>query len=398
MVTSPTDASAPAIRSLPPLYLEASIEGGDPTEPYRFDISFPRGLETECTDNQNSGCTLTGEVASVDGEVELVEVGLQVRAVDETTGRVVSSIGETDAFGRFAIRIGDETPNYLLRVTSSTGADPFPGVSIDPNVVFASDNNVIRIPRIDPIQFTGRVRDEAGTAVPGATVRFVSNSVFDDNQLGLRGSFTGSSTTNEDGSFGLQLLPGFYSVTVTPPDDAASSWGVLSSEALVGEELAVAEALIVPAKVELFGSVKTFREEAAPGVTVLARARLDSELASTHRSQEAVSNTLGRFTMRMDLGLYDMQVKISSESGYAWLVEPAFAIDEDIARTYQLDPPISIEGLVQASDGTIVPGALIRAHVFTNDGSSGRRIQVAETMSDAEGNYRLLIAPHLGDE
>jgi hypothetical protein len=398
MVTSPSDASAPAIRSLPPLYLEASIEGGDPTEPYRFDISFPRGLEAECTDDQNSGCTLTGKVASVDGEVELAEAGLQVRAVEESTGRVVSSIGETDAFGRFAIRIGDETPKYLLRITSNTGAEPFPAVSIDPSVAFANDNSVIRIPRLDPVQFTGRVRDEAGTAVPGATVRFLSTSVFDDNQLGLRGSFTGSSTTNEDGSFGLQLLPGFYSVTVTPPDDSASSWGVLSSEALVGEELAVAEALIVPAKVELFGWVRTFNEEAAAGVTVLARARLDSELASTHRSQEAVSNTLGRFTMRMDLGLYDIHVKISSESGYAWLVEPAFAMDQDIARTYRLDPPIPVEGLVQASDGTVVPNALIRAYVLTNDGSSGGRIQVAETTSDGEGNYRLLIAPRLGDE
>ncbi len=398
IVVSPADTSAPAIRSLPPLYLQASIDGGDPTEAFRFDVSFPSDLERECTDQRRTACTLSAEVASFDGELDVAEAGLQVRAVDESTGRVVSSIGETDSFGRFSIRVGDETPDYLIRVTSLAGGEAFPAVSIDPNVAFANDNELIRIPRLNPVQFTGRVRDGAGTAVPGATVRFLSNSVFDDNQLGLRGSFSGSATTNEDGSFGLGLLPGFYSVTVTPPDDSESGWGVLSAEALVGEEITAAEALIVPSKVELFGWVRTFKGEAAAGVPVHARARLDGDLASAHRSQEAVSNTLGRFTMRMDLGLYDIHVKISSKSGYAWLVEPAFAMDEDIARTYRLDPPIPIEGLLQASDGTAVPNALIRAYVLTNDGATSRRIQVAESVSDAEGNYRLLIAPAPGDE
>ena len=395
-VTTPADTSAPAIRSLPPLYLETSVEGGDPIEPFRFDIFFPADLESECTENRKTGCTFSREIVSFDGEVELAEAGLQVRAVDEASGRVVSSIGETDASGRFAIRIGDKTPNYLIRVTSSAGAELFPAVSIDPDIPLASDDEVIRIPRLNPVQFTGRVRDEAGTAVPGATVRFLSNSVFDGSQLGLQGSFSGSATTNEDGSFGLGLLPGFYSVTVTPPDDLESSWGVLSSEALVGDEITLAEALIVPSKVELFGSVSTFKNEAAPGVTVVARARAGAESASLYRSQETVSNSLGRFTMRMDIGLYDLQVRVSSENGYAWLVEPALAVDGDLARTYPLDPPIAVEGLLQASDGTAVPDALIRAYVLTSDGSSSRPVQVAETMSDDQGNYRLLIAPHFG--
>ena len=394
-VTTPADASAPAIRSLPPLYLEISVGGGDPIEPFRFDISFPADLESKCTESRKTSCTLARDIVSFDGEVELAEAGLQVRAVDEATGRVVSSIGETDASGRFAIRIGDETPSYLIRVTSTEGAKLFPSVSIDPDVALANDE-VIRIPRLDPVQFTGRVRDEAGTAVPSATVRFLSNAVFDESQLGLRGSFSGSATTNEDGSFGLGLLPGLYSVTVTPPDDPESSWGVLSSEALVGEEIAVAEALIVPSKVELLGWVSTFKSEAAPGVAVVARARAGAESTSSYRSQEAVSDSLGRFTMRMDIGLYDLQVRASSESGYAWLVEPALVVDGDLARTYPLNPPIAVEGLLQASDGTAVTDALIRAYVLTNDGSSSRPVQVAETMSDDQGNYRLLIAPHFG--
>ena len=70
----------------------------------------------------------------------------------------------------------------------------------------------------------------------------------------------------------------------------------------------------------------------------------------------------------------------------------------DEARNYLLQPPIPITGTVAASDGSLVPNVLLRAYVLTPDGASTRAIQVAETTSDEEGNYRLLIAPDLGDE
>jgi hypothetical protein len=398
IVTSPTAGSAPAIRSLPPLYFEVRIEDGTAGNPFRFDVSFPADIERDCTEDQKTNCTLSADIASVDGEVELAQPGLQVRAVDESNGRVVSSIGETDEFGRFAIRVGDETQDYLIRVTSSLGGALFPAVSIDPDVALANDTGGIRIPRIDAVQFTGRVRDETGSAVPGASVRFLSNSVFDDNQLGLRGTFSASTTTNQDGSFGTALLPGFYSMTVTPPDDSKSNWGVLWSEALVGTEAEAPESLIVPSKVAFEGSVRTFSGEPVAGVTVVARARMHGELVSMHRSKEVVSSPLGDFTMRLDLGVYDMVVKIPSETAYAWLLEPAVAMEDDLVRSYRLEPPIPVEGVVQASDGTVVPNALIRAYLLTTDGSYARSIQVAETVSDQDGKYRLVIAPRLGGE
>jgi len=398
IVTSPTEASAPAIRSLPPLYFEVRIEEGPMGDPFRFDVSFPADIENDCNEDRKTACTLRANVVSVDGELELAQPGLQVRAVDESSGRVVSSIGETDELGRFAIRVGEDSSDYFLRVTSSLGGALFPAVSIDPDVAFANDADLIRIPRIDAVQFTGRVRDEAGSAVPGASVRFLSNSVFDDNQLGLRGTFSASTTTNQDGSFGTALLPGFYSMTVTPPEDSKSNWGVLWSEALVGTETEAPEALIVPSKVALEGSVHTFIGQPVAGVTIVARARMHDELTSMHRSKEAVSSSFGDFTMRLDLGVYDMLVKIPSATGYAWLVEPAVAMEDDILRAYRLEPPIPVEGVVQASDGTVVPNALIRAYLLTTDGSYARSIQVAETVSDQDGKYRLLIAPRLGGE
>ena len=401
IVVTPTDATAPAIRSLPPMYLELVVESGDSPEPFRFDVGFPADISKECSENVEAACTFEAEIVCMDGEVEIAETGLQVRAVDRQTGRVVSSIGETDEFGRFSIRIGEDVSGYLIRVTSSAGSEPIPAVSFDPVVAFADDpvEKRICIPRLDPLQFTGGVRDTDDRAVPGATVRFLSTTIFGENPLGLQGSFNGSATTNEEGAFSVELLPGSYSITVTPPEDVENTWGILSEERLVGEEVAETATLIVPSRFGLRGGVTTFHEELASGVTVLARARLTSELGAVHKSQEAVTTKLGGFEMNVDRGLYDVQVKAPSETGFAWVVEPELVMSGDLARVYRLDPPIPVRGVLRSSDGEIVTDALIRAYVFPRaDGGATRSLQVAETVPGEDGSYRLLIAPRLGDE
>ena len=402
MVMSPTEATVPAIRSLPPLYLELRVTDDDLTAPLRFDVAFPASLTENCTENIDTGCTLAAEVLSVANQVELPEAGLQVRAIDKNTARVVSSIGETDEYGRFAIRISDSAADYLIRVTSSVGGDPFPSVSVDPDVAFAGDPKRIYIPRLDPVQFTGRVRDGDGSPVPGATVRFLSIGIFDGSQLGLEGSFSALATTNEDGHFGAELLPGFYSISVAPPEDVENTWGIFSGGALVGEGFTEGEALVVPSQISLRGEVTTFRDESASGVTILASARPSEDLGIMNRSQEEVSNEMGGFAMSVDPGLYDMHVKMSSETGFAWLVEPELAMSPefgDLARGYRLDPPIPVRGVIRTSDGEPVPNALIRAYVLTRtEGAASRPIQVAESLSSEDGSYRLLIAPRLDDE
>ena len=400
MVMTPGEAAAPAIRSLPPLYLELRIDDGDLAAAFRFDVVFPPELAEACTENIDIGCTLAAEVLSVDGEEKLPAAGLQVRAIDKNSARVVSSIGETDEFGRVAIRINDSATDYWIRLTSSGDGDPFPAVSVDPAVPLANDP--IEIPLLDPVQFTGRVRDVNDSPVPAATVRFLSIGIFGGSQLGLEGSFGASATTDEDGSFGAELLPGTYSIAVTPPEAVESAWGVLVTTLPVAEDTTEAGTLIVPAQISLRGQVTTFSEESAPGVTILARARLGEDSAVLHRSQEAVSSDMGAFAMSVDAGLYDMHVKMSSETGFAWLLEPELAMSEasgDLERGYRLDPPIPVRGVIRASNGEVVPNALIRAYAFTTaEGDASRSIQVAETVSGEDGSYRLLIDPRLDDE
>ncbi|MGB5265727.1 MAG: carboxypeptidase-like regulatory domain-containing protein [Polyangiales bacterium] len=405
MVMVPAQEPAPAIRSLPPLYLLFPIAEGDPSEPFRIDISFPVGLADDCTISRDIGCTLRAAVYSRDNEdqLDLPEAGLQVRAIDKQTGRVVSSIAETDVDGRFAIRVSNDASDYLIRITSSAGRAPFPAVSVDPDLLFVDNpvDKLIYIPRLAPVQVSGSVRDKIGRAVPGATVRFLSTKIFGGVQLGLEGSFSGSATTNEDGGFGAELLTGFYSITVTPPEDIANNWGIHYDAAAVGEEGTEIGVLVVPSQIGLSGTVSTFRDEAAPGVTVLARARPSEDPSSVHRSQEVVSDDLGGFAMSVDIGLYDLQVKLPAESGFGWLVEREVrtSLDEgDLERAYRLEPPIAVGGVIRSSNGEIVPNALVRGYFFNQSGGGTRPLQVAEAVSGEDGSYRLLIAPRLVGE
>ncbi len=405
MVMVPAQEPAPAIRSLPPLHLVFPIAEGDSSEPYRIDISFPAGLAEECTLTRDIGCTFRAEIYSRDNvdQIDMPEAGLQVRAVDKQTGRVVSSIAETDADGRFAIRVSNDASDYLIRITSSAGRDPFPAVSVDPDLLFVDNplDKIIYIPRLAPVQASGSVRDKIGRAVPGATVRFLSTKIFGGVQLGLEGTFSGSATTNEDGSFGAELLTGFYSITVTPPEDIANNWGIHYADAAVGEEGTEIGTLLVPSQINLSGTVSTFGGETAPGVTVLARARPAADPSSVHRSQEVVSDDRGDFAMSVDTGVYDVQVKLPAESGFAWLVEPELqmSLDEgDLRREYRLAPPVAVDGIIRNSDGETVPNALVRGYFFDQSSGGTRPLQVAEAVSGDDGSYRLLITPRLVGE
>jgi len=405
MVMVPSQEPAPAIRSLPPLYLVFPIPEGDPSDPFRIDVSFPVGLAVDCTLTRDIGCTFRAEIYSRDNvdQIDLPEAGLQVRAVDKQTGRVVSSIAETDAAGRFAIRVSNDASDYLIRITSSAGRAPFPAVSVDPDLLFMDEliDKIIYIPRLAPGQVSGSVRDKTGRAVPGATVRFLSTKIFGGVQLGLEGAFSGSATTNEDGTFGTALLAGFYEITVTPPEDIANNWGIHYDAVAVGDEGAEIDTLVVPSQIGLSGKVSTFRDEAAPGVTVLARARPAADPSSVHRSQEVVSNDLGDFVMSVDIGVYDVQVKLPAESGFAWLVEPELlmSVDEgDRRREYRLEPPVAVDGVIRNGDGETVPNAIVRGYVFDQSSGGSRPLQVAESVSGEDGSYRLLIAPRLVGE
>jgi hypothetical protein len=72
-------------------------------------------------------------------------------------------------------------------------------------------------------------------------------------------------------------------------------------------------------------------------------------------------------------------------------------MDGEVARSYRLVPPVPVEGRVLAADGSPAAGVQLRAYAFAGDGAERRLLQVAQTTTDEEGAYRLLIAPRFAD-
>ncbi|NNE20952.1 MAG: hypothetical protein HKN10_20975 [Myxococcales bacterium] len=114
-----------------------------------------------------------------------------------------------------------------------------------------------------------------------------------------------------------------------------------------------------------------------------------------------MSDDLGDFAMSVDIGVYDMQVKLPAESGFAWLVEPEVQMslnEGDLRRDYRLEPPVAVGGIIRNGQGETVPNALVRGYVLDPRSVGTRPLQVAEAVSGEDGSYRLLIAPRLVGE
>jgi hypothetical protein len=95
-----------------------------------------------------------------------------------------------------------------------------------------------------------------------------------------------------------------------------------------------------------------------------------------------------------------MLIKVADTTGFPWLVEPELVMSAEqgeISRDYRLPPPIVVRGMLQTADGATVGGAQIRAYIFESGGEELRPIQVAETVSEVDGTYRLLISPTLAE-
>ena len=121
-------------------------------------------------------------------------------------------------------------------------------------------------------------------------------------------------------------------------------------------------------------------------------------VARYNRAAETTAGPTGWFSLRLDLGQYDVVARPPVETGYPWVVFPAVSVaipGTTSTRSVDIGMPVPRTGVVRANDGSPLAGARVTAYIVLDDAVGARAVAVARTVSDAEGQYRLLLPSRL---
>jgi hypothetical protein len=279
-----------------------------------------------------------------------------------------------------------------------------------------------------PVTIHGQVTALDTPKPVAATVTLVATKITGID-AGVLASFVRTVTVADDGQFMLDVLPGSYRVTAVPTAqlDADTTGSADSKLAAVSEDWLVAPTPLdqsgkvielsyaLPINGEVFDALGT-----TPVVTALVQAVASTASTNVDVLHQALGEAVivpraattrvesgGAFALIADPGTFDVSVRPLAESGFSWLVVPGVAVgpisNGASLMSRELPLPVVYRGTVTlpsagSAPPTAIPGALIRAYVYTSAGQytsdltkADAVVQVAETRADVNGAFKLLI-------
>lgn len=401
-----------AIRDLPPLRASYTVPS---TGSGGLDFVYDSELDAPCSTPTSTGCTFQGEVAAVASNLsETLTDGLQVRAIERASGRIVSSTALTgadlaDGSGAFSLRIAPDASAYVFRVSAGPQQPFFASIDIDPATLSYSDTRPrIRVPELVPVRLKGMIVDKREKPIGGAIVTLTSTVVL-DSTLGLEASFRTSTESRGDatatasaplGSFEVDVLPGSYEIVVIPTGAQQLALQVGSVDVPPGAPTLDGGTYLVPDRSRLGGKLMVPTGEAMPSAMVVARAQgVETALRASlyNRTTESSSDATGRFDLPLDIGLFDMSLKPPADTYFPWLIITNLEImqtGETWGTDYHTHYPVPVIGTVSAPDGTPLAQAEVRAYAITDE-IPPRALLIGTAVSGDDGRYLLLVPPQL---
>jgi len=278
------------------------------------------------------------------------------------------------------------------------------------------------IPDKVTLEITTEIAD--GHVPTAANVTLTARSLpgFDD----VSTSFTRSVTTDATGLATVDLLPGRYRVVATPNGscDLTSCLGTTETEWNITASTGTQGGWLLAFKDAAVISGKAVVPSGEPAVGALVRALASASIVDSNqmdlgdglapslpRATFGQVNAQGDFGLDVDDGTYEFRVEPDPSTGFAWYVRPIVPIsagDGGNLDVVRLPLPVVHRGTLSTGTGdgrVTLPSALIRAFAYTRpDGSitptptsDAIAVQVAETHSDAAGNFSLLLPSSLGE-
>jgi len=276
-----------------------------------------------------------------------------------------------------------------------------------------------------PVHVHGQVTSRSTPVPVAATVTLVAKTITGIDP-GVLTSFVRTASVGDDGQFDVYLLPGTYRVLTVPQSPLDPSFGdetplaadtrdwIVPStpEEQAGKVIGLADSLSVTGAVvdATDNAVATAQVQAVASPLSVQADALQQALAGAplvpRASADAVASD-GGFRLKTDPGTFDISVRPNANTGFAWLVLPNVPVTSASAGLnlgrVRMSWPVSYGGTVtQGVDGPPVPGALVRAYVYsegneyTADAShADSLLQIAEARANAAGVFQLLVPAEL---
>jgi hypothetical protein len=372
--------------------------------------------------------TLTGTVKDVVGTAAAARVVLR----DAVTLLDVSTRAATDADGRFSISMPlDATALSSALVLSIERGDPATGVlsmtvELKPDQVQAELIDAamaIQLPTLQPpshLKFAIIGGASNGTDKPVAGAHVVLRAtVADTGLLGTtRATHEVETQTDLYGNFTADLYPEdggtrIYTIAISPTDD--SDFQTTTSTISVGAPSGVSTTIklmtrpILRGRVLDPGGVPLKGAVVQPTLDAAALAVQASSAVAASKSSTATTDADGRFSLRLDMGSYELGISppASSHLPRRWL--PSRTVDNDIDLGDLVTPmAIEFDGVVvdqssnplRSSDGAaqsssvrlyLVPAGNANCAKDSTDCLAPPRLQ-AEGTTNKDGRAALLLA------
>lgn len=261
-----------------------------------------------------------------------------------------------------------------------------------------------------PVTLQGQMSGREDGAPSSGHVVLVSTDVSGID-AGIFGSYRTSAEVGKDGLFELALPPGRYRVFGVPSrEDPARTLSAYETvwDVPADANFQAGKLLELPSLAQVHG------QTALPGAEVRVSASprnvLPFEELLGRDAFEFIPTAFpglvdeaGRFVLRADPGRFNIAVQPPVASNYAWSVRPSFEVVAGVEKELGRMPsrvPWVVSGVATVRESAaVVSGALVRAYAYLDENLSYTRdpaearsvIQVAETRTDEQGKFRLLV-------
>lgn len=387
--------------ALPPVLIPEKAIAVDST--FQLDVEPPRHL--------------TGQITAPSG---MSLQGWTLQVIDLNKGRLISDIQtieqpDTNIPANISVHY-NLTPGVTPLLKLSPPADVIaPTVFWDLAAIDLQGLNVVMLAlsnlALAPREVAGHVFSQNAEPIIAALTfhsKGLSGNAFKN------AAYTLATETGPDGVFqNIALPPGTYRVMAQPLDDDTKAIGEVEwkieddpQNCFCGQVVSLSD------KVILEGNVSTPTQGAVQNADVVVNPALpkptpylDRELSGPPflpREATAFIDS-GSFSLPLDPGEIDLSVRPKSTSGFPWLVRHRLNVQAGADGNFsslgdiRVPHPLVMTGTIADAAGNPMPSTTVRAWLPVADesGVSKTAIQIAETVSDDQGHYRLLLPPSI---